>query len=119
LNFLADESVDQNIVVRLRKDGHSVWYVAEMEPGVSDSSILKKASEEQMVLLTADKDFGELVFRQRQLTTGVVLLRLAGLSQQLKSETVAVTIQQHNRELDHCFSVISPGHIRIRKSLSP
>jgi predicted nuclease of predicted toxin-antitoxin system len=113
LNLLADESVDQQIV-----DGHSVWYVAEIEPGTSDQSILKKANDEKMLLLTADKDFGELVFRQKQLTTGVVLLRLTGLSQQLKSETVAVTLQQHSRELDHCFSVISPGHIRIRKSSS-
>ena len=116
---MADESIDQQIVLRLREEGHSVWYVAEAEPGVSDESILKKANEEQMVLLTADKDFGELVFRQKQLTTGVVLLRLAGLSQQLKSEIVAMTIQQHSGELDHCFSVISPGYIRIRKSLSP
>jgi predicted nuclease of predicted toxin-antitoxin system len=59
LNFLADESIDQQIVLRLREEGHSVWDVAEAEPGVSDESILKKANEEQMVLLTADKDFGE------------------------------------------------------------
>lgn len=36
MNFLADESVDQQIVDRLRADGHAVVYVAEMDPGIDD-----------------------------------------------------------------------------------
>jgi len=69
-----------------------------------------------MLLLTADKDFGELVFRQGQLTRGVILIRLAGLSQQIKVETVSAALQQHGGELQGSFSVISPGAVRIRKS---
>ncbi len=115
MNLFADESVDQQIVSRLRKDGHTVYYVAEMQPGISDEFVLKEANEREMLLLTADKDFGELVFRQGQLTTGVVLIRLAGLSQQLKVETVSATVQQHGGEMDNCFSVISPGAVRIRR----
>lgn len=45
MNFLADESVDRQIVERLRQDGHQVWYVAEMEPGVSDDVVLNLANE--------------------------------------------------------------------------
>jgi predicted nuclease of predicted toxin-antitoxin system len=63
MKLLADESVDQQIVDRLRKDGHEVWYVTEMEPGISDDLVLKKANQEMAILLTANKDFGELVFR--------------------------------------------------------
>lgn len=59
MEFWADESVD-----RLREDGHQVWYAAEMEPGLSDEAVLALANREAALLLTADKDFGELVFRE-------------------------------------------------------
>lgn len=59
MNFLADESVDRQIVERVRQDGHQVWYVAEMEPGVSDDVVLNLANQKTALLLTADKDFGD------------------------------------------------------------
>jgi predicted nuclease of predicted toxin-antitoxin system len=61
VKFLADEGVDKQIVDRLRQVGHSVWYVAEMEPGISDDEVLNLANRENDILLTADKDFGELI----------------------------------------------------------
>lgn len=64
MKFLADESVDYQIVDRLRQDGHEIWYVAEMEPGISDDAVLDEANKKMAILLTSDKDFGELVFRQ-------------------------------------------------------
>ncbi len=69
--LLADESVDRQIVERLRTDGHAVRYIAEIEPGISDDIVLDMAYQETDVLLTADKDFGELVFRQGRLTSGI------------------------------------------------
>jgi hypothetical protein len=47
MNFLADESVDQQIVNRLRADGHSVAYVAEMEPGIDDEAVLLAANQKR------------------------------------------------------------------------
>jgi len=64
VKFLADEDVDKPIVERLRKDSHIVFYVIEMEPGISDDEVIQRANQESALLLTADKDFGELVFRQ-------------------------------------------------------
>ena len=61
MNILADESVDQPIVNRLREDGHTVLYVAEMDPGISDEVVLQEANNREFLLLTADIDFGELV----------------------------------------------------------
>mgnify|MGYP002628041632 FL=1 len=63
--LLADEGVERQIVERLRSDGHSVAYIAEMSPGISDEVILAQANDERALLVTFDKDFGELVFRQR------------------------------------------------------
>ena len=68
MNFLADENVDRQIVHRLRERGHVMLYVLEMDPGVSDDVVHNLANESQSLLLTADKDFGELVFRQRRVT---------------------------------------------------
>ena len=115
MNFLADENVDRQIVDRLRRDGHNVLYVAEMEPGIPDDAVLDLANGEGALLLTADKDFGELVFRLGRLTPGVVLLRLAGLSPVSKGEIVAAAISQHLGELARAFTVIMPGAVRIRQ----
>jgi predicted nuclease of predicted toxin-antitoxin system len=65
MNLLADEGVDRQIVERLRQEGYSVLYIAEMDPGISDDLVLDKANQVEALLLTADKDFGELVFRQQ------------------------------------------------------
>ncbi len=67
--------------------------------------------------MTADKDFGEMVFRQRRITEGVVFIRLAGLSQRRKAEIVASAVKKHGEELPRAFSVITPGGIRIRKDI--
>lgn len=115
MNFLADESLDRPIVERLRQEGYAVQYVAEMAAGISDQRVLELANQQSALLLTADKDFGELVFRQRRVTTGVVLVRLAGLPSTRKAAVVASNLTKHRQELVGNFTVISPGAVRIRK----
>jgi predicted nuclease of predicted toxin-antitoxin system len=114
VNILADESIDLPIVAHLRQQGHHVSYVAEMDPGLSDEAVLQLARDEQALLLTADKDFGELVFRWRQVSRGVILLRLAGLPAQRKAKIVATAIEQYGERLVTAFSVITKHNVRIR-----
>ena len=115
MNLLADENVDGPIVRRLRDHGHVVWYVAERDPGISDDAVLDLANREGALLLTGDKDFGELVYRQGRIVRGVILVRLAGLSADRKAEIVASAIQDHLPELTNAFTVISAGACRIRR----
>jgi predicted nuclease of predicted toxin-antitoxin system len=115
MNFVADESVDKQIVERLRDDGHSVWYIAEMSPSISDDEVLQRANNGTAPLITSDKDFGELVFRQHLVSYGVVLIRLSGLSTELKANVVSYSITNHENEIFGNFTVISPSRIRIRK----
>jgi predicted nuclease of predicted toxin-antitoxin system len=117
LIFVADEGLDRPIVQRLRQDGHEVFYVAEMEPGISDDQVLDLANERGALLMTLDKDFGELVFRAGRVTCGVILVRLAGLSSQRKSEMVAAEIGRYADELMGAFTVIAPGQVRIRRRM--
>ena len=75
MNLFADESVDGPVVERLRQDRHDVVYVAELAPSITDDAVLREANGRGAVLVTADKDFGELVFRQGAIHSGVVLHR--------------------------------------------
>ncbi len=117
MNFIADENIDLQIINQLRQDGHHIICIAEIDPGISDKQVLDLANQNSAPLLTSDRDFGELVFRQRRIMPGVILIRLAGLSAQRKAETVSYAIMQHIEELKNAFVVIRPGRIRIRKSL--
>jgi predicted nuclease of predicted toxin-antitoxin system len=116
LKILADEGIDAPIVDRLREEGHQVIYVAELDPGVDDGTILDLARRQGALLLTFDKDFGELIFRQRRAPSGVLLLRLAGLSAHTKCELVTATLSDHAQELIGAFSVLTPGQLRLRRS---
>lgn len=115
MTFLADESVDWQIIDRLRKCGYTVLSVAEMEPGITDAAVFELANARKACLITADKDFGEIVFRQRRVSEGVILVRLAGLPQERKAEVVALAIENHLAEIANSYTVITPNRIRIRK----
>jgi predicted nuclease of predicted toxin-antitoxin system len=115
VNLVANEGVDRPVVERLRQDGHDVVYVAELSPSITDEEVLHQANERRAVLLTADKDFGELVFRQGLVHSGVILLRLAGLANVTKAAVVAEVCRDRSAELTGAFSVISPGQVRIRR----
>lgn len=116
MKIVADECVDMEIVERLRQDGHAVVYIAEVSPGVLDEEALVLADDDNTLLLTADKDFGELAFRQRLVKRGILLYRLAGLSKLEKAEIISAAIAEHGDELLLSFSVLTRSAIRIRKA---
>jgi predicted nuclease of predicted toxin-antitoxin system len=117
VNLFADESVERPVVDRLRQDNHDVVFVAELAPSITDNEVLRNANDRSAVLVTADKDFGELVFRQGAVHAGVVLLRLAGLPNATKGEIAAEVCRLRAAELIGSFTVISPGQVRIRRRL--
>jgi predicted nuclease of predicted toxin-antitoxin system len=114
MQFVADESVDQPIVQTLREAGYDVLYVAELAPGLDDAAVLDSANREGRLLLTADKDFGKIVVREQRLSTGVILLRLAGLSNQRKAMLTLRAIQENSDRLAGHLLVIGAGQVRIR-----
>jgi predicted nuclease of predicted toxin-antitoxin system len=114
LKLLADEGVDSAIVTRLRSDGHDVVYVAELSPGITDEAVLELANADERILMTVDKDFGELVFRLRRVAFGILLVRLPGLPSTGKADAVAQVIGEHGVEMPGAFTVLSAGLVRIR-----
>jgi predicted nuclease of predicted toxin-antitoxin system len=119
MNLFADENVDAPIVDVLRSAGHQVDYARELDPGIDDHEARALANARRALSLTSDKDFGELVFRRRLIHAGVVLLRLAGLSLHRKSRIISEALAAHGDEMPGAFSLITPGHIRIRREINP
>jgi predicted nuclease of predicted toxin-antitoxin system len=117
VTFVADESVDRQIVEAVRGLGYAVLSIAESAAGIADEDVLGRANEAQSVLLTADKDFGELVFRQHRLHSGIVLIRLAGMAPTAKAKVVAATIQAHGAGLEAKFCVVTDKTVRIRRRM--
>ncbi|MFH1118040.1 MAG: DUF5615 family PIN-like protein, partial [Pseudomonadota bacterium] len=89
MKIVADEGVDRPIVEKLRCEQHEVIYVAELAPGINDDDVLRLAKERHAILLTADKDFGELVFRLNRAGEGIVLIRLHGFPSEEKAAITA------------------------------
>ena len=115
MKFLADEGVDKPIVTMLRNKGFDIDYILELIPGATDETVLELAYSQQRILITQDKDFGELVFRLHQPHHGIVLIRLEGYSPEFKAEIVTQFLKQHETEMLDGFTVIQPTAIRIRK----
>lgn len=118
MRLLAGESVDGPVVARLRGDGHAVVWIVEEAPGTADEVILARAYAEGVVLVTADKDFGELVYRQRQPHAGVLLLRLSGCDEAAKCDLVSRAVGEQGGKFAGAFSVLTEDELRIRREPS-
>ena len=81
-----------------------------------DDVILEAAVQDARILITEDKDFGELVYRQRLQHRGVVLVRVDGISNEKEGRIVARAVREHEAELTGAFTVIQHGTIRIRRA---
>ena len=115
MKFLADEGVDSSIVKCLRKTGHDVIFVVERTlRTMEDDLLLQIAESENRIIITRDKDFGELVFRLKKTHTGVLLIRLEGYNTEERGRIVCMLINKYNDQLKGAFSVIQRGIIRIR-----
>ena len=115
MRLLADESVDGPVVARLRTDGHEVAWIAEDAAGSPDDAVLARAYLEGIILISADKDFGELVYRHRRPHAGVLLLRLTGLDEAAKCDLVSRTVGGSGADLVDAFSVLTGNALRIRR----
>ena len=113
--LLANENCPRGLVEALREDGHNVLWARETLPGTVDEGVLARARREGRILVTFDKDFGELAFRSRlPADSGVVLLRIPPLSEEYVVSKVKEALRTRGDWVGH-FSVIEPHRIRMIK----
>lgn len=115
MKFFADEALDVPLVKALRNKGFEVIHALETIRGADDLAVLNSAVENKAVLLTKDKDFGEMVVRNSARCEGVVLIRIEDLSVQSNIEYVVELLSLHIEQLQNHFTVIQQDKIRIRK----
>jgi predicted nuclease of predicted toxin-antitoxin system len=114
MNLVADESVDFGIISRLRQLGISVVSISEDSSGIKDTEVLKIASEKHYLLITEDKDFGELAYRLKLVHSGILLIRVSDITRKERIELVTEIIEKHFDKLLYNFSVISKSGLRIK-----
>jgi predicted nuclease of predicted toxin-antitoxin system len=115
--FLADENVPRRALAALRTAGHDVLAIAETAPGTPDAQVLARARAEGRILLTFDRDMGELIYVQKvPVPAGVILLRPAPLRPDEAVERVVGLLRRAEKDLslDGQFTVVTPERIRQR-----
>jgi predicted nuclease of predicted toxin-antitoxin system len=114
LRLLVDVGVGTAVEAWLRQAGHDVAAVRDRDATMDDTDILSWAVQEQRLVMTMDKDFGELVYRSGQAHAGVLLLRLDQANSQEKVQAVAAIFAQQGGQLAGHFCVYQNGRLRIR-----
>ena len=115
MRFLEDESCDFAVVRALRAAGHDVQAVAETALGARDTVVLEIASREQRVLLTEDKNFGQLVFAATMPTNGVIFIRYPAAARPALPQIILDLINTEAERLTGSFTVVQPSRIRISR----
>lgn len=76
MKFLVDECTGPAVAAWLHDQNHDVLSVFDQAKGMADDDVIQKAFDEQRIVITNDKDFGDKVYRDGRLHSGVILLRL-------------------------------------------
>lgn len=113
--FLVDESTGKRLCEGLIDKGFDAVYVGDIMRGSKDEDVLAYAEKEDRILITNDKDFGELVFRLRRPVNGVILLRLKKDNPSTRAKYLFALLQKLKTELSGGFIVLTEKGYRIRK----
>jgi predicted nuclease of predicted toxin-antitoxin system len=115
VRFLVDECTGPTVARWLRGQGYEVFSVYEQARGMDDEDIIVKAFDENWILITNDKDFGEKVYREHRSHRGIVFLRLKDERANNKIETVRRLLEVYADRLSDCFVVVSETRVRFAK----
>lgn len=114
MRLCANENIAGDCVNALRQAGHDVLWIREAAPGSPDPAVLALAQAERRLLITFDKDFGDLVFHQgAEASRGVVLFRIAQPSSAVIAARVTAILGSR-QDWEGCYSVVDEASIRMR-----
>ena len=119
MTLLADESVDFGIISNLRLKGIVVISILEDYAGIKDTEVLKLAQDKEYLLITEDKDFGELTYRLKLEHCGIMLIRLNDMPRKERILFTTEIIETYFDKLKDCFSVLTTKGLRIKSHISP
>lgn len=115
MQFLVDECTGPAVADWLRSQGHDVFSVYDSARGLDDDLIVQKAFEENRIIVTNDKDFGEKVFRGKKPHHGVILMRLGDERAEMKINILKRLLHSYTDRLPDRFVVVTEKSVRFAK----
>lgn len=113
MRLLANENFPLDAVEALRENGHDVAWIREDARGSKDEQVLELAQQEDRILITFDKDFGELAFRSELSSAGgIILFRITAISSQHIAQVAVQALASRTDWAGH-FSVVEDQRIRM------
>lgn len=113
MNFLVDECVGRQVFNWFKANNYDVLFVKDECEGVSDDVVLEKSRRDGRVLITCDKDFGDMIFRDQKKHVGIVLLRLIDESPKNKIRVLNWLLENNKDIIDNNFLLVSDRNVRI------
>lgn len=113
MRFLVDECTGTSVAEWLKSLNHEVFSVFEEWRGAFDDEILEKCKNESYILITSDKDFGEMVFRSQKVHNGIILVRCNPNIYSKRIEVLAKLLKNHSEHLENNFVVVGNTTVRI------
>lgn len=114
LKFIVDVGVGRSIEEWLKSQDFKILTIRSINPEMEDFQIIQFANTEDGIIITMDKDFGELVFKENIKHKGVLLLRLEDAVSEEKLAVIQNIISKHLEILKNNFSVYQNGKLRTR-----
>ena len=115
IKFLLDESCDAAVALALKEAGYDVLMVAHISPGIPDEDVIKLALEQDRILLTEDKDFGQLVYAAGKESCGVILFRFPSNEREIMAQKAVELANTEKEPLQTAFVVLELTKTRIRR----
>ena len=112
--MIADESLNKNLINALRDAGYFITSIAEHSPGISDAEIAVRSLSPPNIIISEDKDFGEMVYHQKVSVIGVILLRYEPEEFDLIRRKLLSLLEHFGHDLQGKFTVITFNKTRIR-----
>lgn len=110
MKFLIDANLGRKFTNALKQAGYDAVFAKDLAPFSSDEEILANAKSEGRIIITNDKDFGELVFRLRRISSGVILLRTLTTDSSKRFDLVKDILS----DAEGKFVVVKEGQVRVR-----
>jgi len=113
IKFLADVNVEKPLVDYLLEQGYDIKWIPDYDCEMFDEDLLQMASEEQRILITNDKGFGDLIFLQKKLNVGTILFRVKGQRSEEKVKLMRKLLMGYREKLLNHYVIISKSKVRI------
>ena len=113
IKFLADVNVEKAVVEYLLEKKYDTKWIPEYNCEMLDDELLHWANIENRVIITNDKDFGELIFLQKKISTGIILFRVREQRAENKVSLIKHLLENFSEKILNHFIVITGEKIRI------